>query len=169
MQHRQWLTHKIGFFVENLERVFVRPDSRIARIAPAKAGKESSMKTLLQANWVVRFVVVVMFSVAMFSVAWIGAHGQTTTATLSGVVHDPTGAVVPQVKITLRNIAKGANRTTSTDNDGRYNLSTMEPGTYELRAERTGFSTEVNNGVVLTVGGSAHVDGTLRAGSAPAR
>ena len=124
------------------------------------------MKTLLQANWVVRFVVVVMFSVAMFSVAWIGAHGQTTTATLSGVVHDPTGAVVPQVKITLRNIAKGANRTTSTDNDGRYNLSTMEPGTYELRAERTGFSTEVKNGVVLTVGGSAQVDVTLRVGSA---
>src|SRR5260221_9460943 len=167
MQHRQWLTHKIGFFVENLERVFVRPDSRIARIAnQPRLERSSPVKTLLQANWVVRFVVVVMFSVAMFSVAWIGAHGQTTTATLSGVVHDPTGAVVPQTKITLRNIAKGTNRATSTDNDGRYNLSAVEPGTYELRAERTGFSTEVKNGVVLTVGASAQEDLTLRVGSA---
>src|SRR6266702_3178975 len=119
------------------------------------------MKTLLQAPWVVRFAVV-----AMFSVAWLGAYSQTTTATLSGVVHDPTGAVVPQVKITLRNIAKCTSRAITTDNDGRYNLSTVEPGTYELRAERTGFSTEVKNGVVLTVGSSVQENVTLRVGSA---
>jgi len=119
------------------------------------------MKTLLQAHWVVRFVVAAVFSVACF-----GAHAQTTTATLSGLVRDPSGAVVPQVKITLKNAAKGTSRTTLTDSDGRYNLPAMEPGTYELRAERTGFSTEVKSGVVLAVGGSAQEDLTLRVGSA---
>ena len=40
---------------------------------------------------------------------------QTTSATLAGVVRDATGAVVPQAKITLKNITKGSTRTTITD------------------------------------------------------
>src|SRR5215510_3000424 len=80
-----------------------------------------------------------------FAAAWLGARGQSTSATLSGVVHDPTGAVLPQVKITLKNTAKGASRTTLTDSEGRYNLSSMEPGTYELRAEAGGFRTEIKS------------------------
>src|SRR5262245_51268741 len=103
---------------------------------------------------------------AVVAVAWIGMQSQTPTATLSGVVRDPTGAVVPQVKITLRNTARGTLRTTSTDGEGRYSLSNVDPGTYELRAERSGFNTEVKNGVVLTVGGASQVDLNLRVGPA---
>ena len=103
-----------------------------------------------------------LITFVLFSAAWLTA--QTTTATLSGVVHDPTGAVLPQVKITLKNSARGTTRSTVTDNEGRYNLSNVEPGTYELRAERSGFSTDVRNGVVLTVGGSSQADLTLRIG-----
>src|SRR5258708_22730114 len=91
-------------------------------------------------------------------------HAQTTTATLSGVVRDPTGAVVPQVKITLKNNDRGTARTISTASDGRYIFPSVEPGTYELRAECTGFSTEVKNGIVLTVGGSSQMDLTLKVG-----
>src|SRR6266700_4547968 len=129
MHHREWLRTKLIFCAESRTSVRSVNSCLTRNCKPANAGKkESPMKTLLQAPWVVRFAVVVMFSVA-----WLGAYSQTTTATLSGVVHDPTGAVVPQVKITLRNIAKGTNRATLTDNDGRYNLSAVEPGTYELR------------------------------------
>jgi outer membrane receptor protein involved in Fe transport len=103
---------------------------------------------------------------AVLGVAWIGMQSQTPTATLSGVVRDPTGAVVPQVKVTLRNTARGTLRTTSTDGEGRYSLSNVDPGTYELRAEHSGFNTEVKNGVVLTVGGASQVDLNLRVGAA---
>ena len=103
---------------------------------------------------------------AVLGMAWVAIQSQTPTATLSGVVRDPTGAVVPQVKITLRNTARGTLRTTSTDGEGRYNLSNVDPGTYELRAERSGFNTEVKNGVVLTVGGASQVDLNLRVGAA---
>ena len=95
------------------------------------------MNTILQKSRVAGFIIFVLFSTA-----WLSQR-QTTTATLSGVVHDPTGAVLPQVKITLKNSARGTTRSTVTDNEGRYNLSSVEPGTYELRAERSGFSTDV--------------------------
>ena len=98
------------------------------------------------------------------SLAWITAGSQTPTASLSGVVRDSNGAVVPQVKITLRNVVKGTVRATSTDGQGHYSLPAMEPGTYELRAERAGFSTELKSGVVLSVGGSAETDLVLRVG-----
>src|SRR5258708_652815 len=74
---------------------------------------------------------------------------QTTSATLSGTVHDTAGAVIAQAKITLKNTTKGSSRTTTTDGEGHYNFSSVEPGTYEVRAESGGFSTEVKSGVVV--------------------
>jgi len=119
------------------------------------------MKMILQKSCVARFL-----ARAILFVMCLAAHGQTTTATLSGVVHDPTSAVLPQVKITLKNNAKGAARSTITDSEGRFSLTNVEPGTYELRAERSGFSTAVKSGVVLAVGGSSQEDLTLSIGAA---
>jgi carboxypeptidase family protein/TonB-dependent receptor-like protein len=90
---------------------------------------------------------------------------QTPTATLSGTVRDGTGAVVPSAKITLSNSATGVSRTLGTDEKGRYSLTSVEPGTYELRAEHEGFKAAVQKGVVLTVGGSTILDLTLQPGS----
>jgi len=96
--------------------------------------------------------------------AGLGALGQTTTATLSGVIRDPSGAVVPDARISARNTQTGAARDTTTDSDGRYSLTNLEPGQYEFRAERAGFKTAVQSAVVLTVGGAAVVDLTLQVG-----
>ena len=119
------------------------------------------MKIILQKSCIAR-----LLALAIFSMTCLAAHGQTTTATLSGIVHDPTSAVLPQVKITLKNNAKGAARSTITDSEGRFSLTNVEPGTYELRAERSGFSTAVKSGVVLAVGGSSQEDLTLSIGAA---
>jgi hypothetical protein len=86
---------------------------------------------------------------------------QTPTATLSGVVRDPSAGAAPATKITVRNTATGTSRTTTTDNEGRYSLTNLEPGTYELRAELSGFKTTVRTGVVLSVGGSTEIDVAL--------
>ncbi|HEX2491426.1 MAG TPA: TonB-dependent receptor [Blastocatellia bacterium] len=90
--------------------------------------------------------------------------GQTTTATLSGVVKDASGALVPDVKVTARNAATGATRDTRTDNEGRYSLTNLGPGQYEVRAERTGFKTAAQSGVILTVGGATALDMTVQIG-----
>lgn len=107
-----------------------------------------------------------LISVFLIPVMLQTARAQTTTASISGVVHDPTGAVVPEVKITLKNTAKGTARVVTTDSAGEYKLTSIDPGTYELRAERAGFSTEVKERVVLAVGGSLRLDLSLHLGPA---
>jgi hypothetical protein len=99
--------------------------------------------------------------------ALVGHLGaQTTSATVAGTVRDSSNAVIPQAKVTLKNITKGSSRTTTTDGEGHYNFSSVEPATYEIRAESGGFSTELKSGVVVSVGGAAQVDLTLKVGSA---
>src|SRR5262249_1021148 len=93
------------------------------------------------------------------------AFGQTTTATVAGVIRDSTGAVVPDAKIVASNALTGAARETTTDTDGRYSLTNLGPGQYDVRAERTGFQTAVQSGVILAVGGTTVVDLTLQVGT----
>jgi hypothetical protein len=48
------------------------------------------------------------------------AVAQSTTSTLSGVIRDSSGAVIPGAMISVRNISTGATRETTTDEEGRY-------------------------------------------------
>src|SRR5882672_12617398 len=92
------------------------------------------------------------------------AMGQTTTATLSGVVKDASGAMVPDVKVTARNADTGATRDTKTDSEGRYSLTNLGPGQYDVRAERAGFKTAAQSGVILNVGGATVLTSPFRSG-----
>src|SRR4030095_16643112 len=93
------------------------------------------------------------------------ALGQTTTATLSGSVQDASGAVITDAKVSARNTQTGATRAVVTGGDGRYGFINLEPGQYELRAERAGFKTAMESSLVLTVGGAAVVDLTMQVGN----
>src|SRR5262245_20003711 len=84
--------------------------------------------------------------VALLLIAWVEllasqvASGQTTTATLSGVIRDATGAVIPEARIGVTNINTGATREATTNEVGRYNLTNLGPGQYEVRAQHEGFA-----------------------------
>src|SRR5262249_61186469 len=107
--------------------------------------------------------------VALLLMAWVAllaspvASGQTTTATLSGVIRDATGAVVSEAKISVTSINTGATRETTTSGVGRYNLTNLGPGQYEVRAERDGFRAAQSN-VTLTIGGAGDLDPVFRNG-----
>ena len=88
-------------------------------------------------------------------------NAQTPTATLSGTVSDISGAVVAGAEITLTNSDAGLSRTTHTDDKGRYSLTNIEPGTYEVRAEHSGFKVTIQKGVVLGVGGATAIHITM--------
>ncbi|HYL78614.1 MAG TPA: carboxypeptidase regulatory-like domain-containing protein [Bryobacteraceae bacterium] len=75
--------------------------------------------------------------------------GQTTS--LTGTVTDPTGAVIPNATITIVETQTGAQREVTADNQGRYTLSQLTPGTYKLTAKATGFADVVINNVQLQV------------------
>src|SRR5262245_51610259 len=109
-----------------------------------------------------RIALLLVAFVAMFSGPI--TLGQTTTATLSGAIRDASGAVVPEAKISVTNVNTGATRETITDSEGRYNLTNLGPGQYEVRAERAGFSRAQSN-VTLTIGGAAILDLSLQIGN----
>jgi hypothetical protein len=97
--------------------------------------------------------------------AFAGLNAQQTTGTISGVVSDETGGVLPGVEVTARNTGTEATRTVISDDEGRYRLLQLAPGDYELRAELTGFQTAILQDISLSVAQGAVVGVTLRVGA----
>jgi len=60
------------------------------------------------------------------------AAAQTTTAAFQGTVTDTSGAVIPAAQVTASNIETGLKRTTITNEAGRFLLSELPPGSYEI-------------------------------------
>ena len=92
------------------------------------------------------------------------ALGQAT-GTLTGVVSDPSGAVVPGAKVTATNQATGVALTQTTTSAGVYNFQALIPGNYTLKVVAPGFQSYVSKNNVLT---SDHVTGlnvTLKVGA----
>lgn len=95
-----------------------------------------------------------------------GASGQTTTATIVGTVLDPSGAPIPSVSVTARNLDTGLNRTVSTGTDGNFRLELLPIGNYTVEATPTsGFKKATQTGIVLRIGDVTRVDITLAIGS----
>jgi outer membrane receptor protein involved in Fe transport len=93
-----------------------------------------------------------------------GALAQTFTGTLTGVVRDSTGAVMPSVVVTAKNAETGVVRSVTSDPEGRYRFVNLDPGTYDVRAEITGFRTAIKSGVLVTVGGTTELDIAMNVG-----
>src|SRR6266545_4169102 len=68
------------------------------------------------------------------------AFGQSTTGSISGTVVDTSGAAIPNVAVTARNVDTGAVRNTTSGSVGTFTIPIVPVGTYEVGAERAGFS-----------------------------
>jgi len=91
-------------------------------------------------------------------------RAQVAGATLSGTVTDPSGAILPQAMISVRNVSTDITRNTTTSASGFYSVPNLLPGTYDVKATAQGFSTHVSTGIVLTVGAQQVLDITLQVG-----
>jgi Carboxypeptidase regulatory-like domain/TonB dependent receptor len=81
-----------------------------------------------------------------------------------GTITDQTGAVIPGVTVTIRDVDRGTSRTLTTDEAGLYNAPNLLPGTYTIRVELGGFATVERPNVKLEVGQDIRVDVALRPG-----
>src|SRR5882724_4074849 len=75
--------------------------------------------------------------------------GQSTYATVSGTVSDPSGAVLPGVSLTATNNATGVVSTVISNESGAYNLTSLLPGAYTVSAELPGFQKATYTNVTL--------------------
>ena len=102
---------------------------------------------------------------ALCALPFAVAHGQSTTATLSGTVTDQNGAVVPAVEITVENIGTALKRQTTTNDEGNFTVPLLPPSTYSVTAQRTGFTPVRIANVVLNVGDQKSLPIHLKAGN----
>jgi hypothetical protein len=101
---------------------------------------------------------------AVAAVLGPAAWAQNTTGTITGRTTDPTGAVVPNAKVTITNTGTGAARSITTDNSGDYTATLLLPGTYTVSISAAGFKTEEKRGVRLEIDQTVRVDGALQLG-----
>lgn len=86
------------------------------------------------------------------------------SATLSGLVTDPSGAPVAGAPVTANSLDTGVSRTASTDPSGRYRFFSLPVGLYEVRVTKEGFAEAIRSGITLAVGQDANADVSLRVG-----
>jgi hypothetical protein len=90
---------------------------------------------------------------------------QLSTASLSGVVRDPTGAIVPGAKVVLRNVDTGAEKTSTSNGAGAYLFLDVIPGRFTVQVSATGFAEQQVPAFALTVGHAATIDFALTIGA----
>src|SRR5689334_3566255 len=93
------------------------------------------------------------------------AAAQTTTATISGVVRDPQGGIIPNSSITVVQIETGQTRQTSSGATGDYTIPNLTVGTYRITASAAGFKKTVLPSITLQVNQEAHIDLLLEVGA----
>ncbi len=81
---------------------------------------------------------------------WVVPAFAQFTASVQGLVQDPTGAGVAKAQITLTSTATGVKKTAASDSSGNYRFVSLAPGSYKISVEATGFSKSEAEVTLLT-------------------
>ena len=103
----------------------------------------------------------IVFAAALLAAA---CFAQTQTARLVGTVHDSTGAVVPNAKVTAVNAGTKVATDATSNSSGDYVLPALQPGTYAVTVEASGFRKAVIEGVELAAAANVSQAITLEVG-----
>ena len=93
------------------------------------------------------------------------AFPQGERATISGTVSDTSQAIIPGVKVSLKNVATNITATTESNSSGIYVFPSLSPGTYELTFEKEGFRTRRVSDIPLSTGLTATINAVMDVGS----
>src|SRR5215472_1235687 len=91
-------------------------------------------------------------------------HAQAQAA-IKGTVRDTSGAIIPDASVVLHNSGTNLDRPATTNSVGAYVLTDIQPGNYDLRVSKDGFTTAVQSDITLLVNQTATYDFTLKPGS----
>src|SRR5262245_15727565 len=105
-------------------------------------------------------------SLVLLCVALSNAAFAQVNAVLSGTVGDATGALIPGVEVTAKNVNTGITDTRLSNESGNFVFPSLQPGTYTLSAALSGFQTATYNNVVLGQGQQVRLNFTLQVAAA---
>jgi carboxypeptidase family protein len=105
-----------------------------------------------------------LLTVVIVVMAASPAWAQLYSGTISGVVQDPSGAVVAKASLTLTDVTKNFKYQTTSDSAGRYFFRSLQPSVYSLKVQAVGFSAEQIDSITLNVNGDMAQDVTLKVG-----
>jgi hypothetical protein len=108
--------------------------------------------------------------VAVAALLWLVTAGTcwgqaVSGSQVSGVVRDTSGGVLPGATVTATNTATGLAQTVFTNHEGAYVVPNLPVGPYRLTVSLEGFSTYVQDGIVLQVNSNPTIDVTLSVGA----
>src|SRR6185503_1831443 len=112
-------------------------------------------------KWLVSAISMIMLTISLAPLAYAT---QEPTGAIEGVVSDPSGAIVLNASVTVRNTATGLTRTANTGNDGRYRIEKLPPGEYEVKVTAQNFKSTVATDVKVDVGSNVPLDLKLEVG-----
>jgi hypothetical protein len=115
-------------------------------VFPLNRGLRANRNHKLLAGW--------LLSIALLFLPAVPVPAQVGSASLSGLVQDKTGAIIPYATVTLQNSASGARRTVHSSGDGSFTFSAVSSGDYSVSVERTGFDKLVHTGIHVNPGDS---------------
>jgi hypothetical protein len=79
-------------------------------------------------------------AIGLLRIVELSVMGQSTLGTLTGIVTDPSGAVLPNISVTVRNTQTDQRRIATTESDGTFQFVNLDAGTYEIAVIQPGFS-----------------------------
>ncbi|MCX6612094.1 MAG: carboxypeptidase-like regulatory domain-containing protein, partial [Acidobacteria bacterium] len=100
---------------------------------------------------------------AMSCCAFLSA--QQDRGSITGVVKDSTGALIPDAKITATRIETNTITNIASSSSGDYTLPSLDIGTYNIRVEKQGFKSSIAKDIVVTASGAARIDIILEVGT----
>ncbi|MGH9626971.1 MAG: carboxypeptidase regulatory-like domain-containing protein [Bryobacteraceae bacterium] len=94
---------------------------------------------------------------------------QTTTGTITGLISDNSGAVIPNAKVGAHNVNTGIEINTVTSSTGNYVVSNLPVGTYELTVQAPGFRTWTRQEISISANDNIRIDAAMEVGQVTER
>src|SRR5208282_862289 len=93
------------------------------------------------------------------------SFAQSTSGSITGMVTDPSGAIVPAAEVEVTNVGMGVTTRVTSNSVGVFNLPNLDAGTYRVRVSARGFTTYERAGLVLGANQIINVEARLTVGA----
>lgn len=98
-----------------------------------------------------------VFCFSVLGISQVSAQS-TVTGGIRGNVTDPQNAIVPNAEVTVTNQGTNQSQTVTSDDNGGFRVTNLQPGTYRLAVTASGFSTFSQENIIIEVGQATPID-----------